>query len=127
MTGLYAHCTVSNSQSIYLATEESIITIIIYNYCTSILSIADDQAVQHLLFHFNGLESSSRPARLTPFKLIPRSSQNAIGVSVAMGGALSNSSSGCCPIEEVTSLTAPICLAFLRQYFLIRLHCCDRS
>lgn len=64
-------------------------------------SFADDKAVQHLLYHLNGLEGTGRPARLTPFKLIPRSSQNAIGVSVAMSGSSAMSAGFCHPIEEV--------------------------
>lgn len=71
------------------------------NICT-IISFADDQAPQHLLYHFNGLEGINRPARLTPFKLIPRSSDNAIGQSVAMSGSNDNMAAGFShPIEEV--------------------------
>jgi len=65
-------------------------------------SFADDKAVPHVLYHINGLEGIGRPARLTSFKVIPRSSQNAIGVSVAMSGSSDNMSAGFChAIEEV--------------------------
>jgi hypothetical protein len=34
--------------------------------------MADERAPGFLLYHFNGLESSGRPAALTPLRLIPR-------------------------------------------------------
>ena len=72
-------------------------------------SFADEHAVQHLLYHFNGLEGAGRLACLTPFKLMPRSSQNAIGVSVAMGGQANNVSGGFCyAFEEVCALSCPV-------------------
>ena len=68
----------------------------------SVLSFAGEDAAQHLLYHFNGLEAAGRLARLTPLKLMPRSSENAIGVSVALGGQSDNGPSGFSnAIEEV--------------------------
>jgi len=49
-------------------------------------SIADDSGEGLHLYHFNGLEAHGRPARLSKFLLFKRTSDNAVGQSIAFSG-----------------------------------------
>lgn len=97
---LHRHDRLSNESALPIPTRFfSLKSFFLY---PSLLSFAGEDAAQHLLYHFNGLESAGRLACLTSFKLMPRSSENAIGVSVALGGQSDNGPGGFSnPIEEV--------------------------
>jgi hypothetical protein len=73
-------------------------------------SIADESALPHTMYHFNGLEGINRPAKLTTFYLYKRSILSSIGQSVSLtrdvnsaGGINSN------PIEEILATRWPGC------------------
>lgn len=70
-------------------------------------SVADDSAEGLQLFHFNGLEAHGRPARLSKFLLFKRSSDNAVGQSIAFSGGESCFANS--HLEEVLRTRWPGC------------------
>ncbi|CAM9439534.1 unnamed protein product [Phaeothamnion confervicola] len=65
-------------------------------------SIAGDSDPSFVLFHYNGLTTGSRRPQLTRFVLTRRSASDAVGMSVALGGADTNSGAAyACPAEAV--------------------------
>eukprot|EP01038_Epipyxis_sp_PR26KG_P006233 gene6233-8588_t len=71
-------------------------------------SIAGEDAEEFQLYHFNGLESAGRTARLTKFKLFRRSAVNSVGQATAFDD-FQGGSSFICPIEEVIRTRWPGC------------------
>lgn len=84
-----------------------------------LISIAGDDSESFVLYHYNGMENSLRPNKLTRFKIflrfelfifiyrslfiyfiIIRSSENVVGQSVGFAGGSGNGNY-ICPIEEV--------------------------
>jgi len=74
-------------------------------------SLAGEDAAAFTLFHYNGLETATRRATLTEFRVLLRSADDAVGQTIAFAGGEAGGSigGGICPIEEVLHTRWPGC------------------